>query len=303
MASFPAAEVFVAGVAQKTGIDPRVLVAWIDAEGAYAHNGTGGFNYLNIHSSKTPTRGYSGVQLAGYTSGSFPQYRSVQDAITETSYWINNFSNYAGIRTAARQKRSPGVQIAAIAASKWDRDQYGGVGGPRLRSVFSQIFAPAALNDRALPASDAPAIAATAGSGSASDFWSKRGGGFVIGATLGAVLAAAGASVGAAAAAVAGGARAKEGESLLSRAAKTGAKDAAKAGAKDAASTAAKDAAAVGAVAAATGWLQDKAAYAALYVLLGLFAVVLAIVGVLRMLGVSPRAAMRGPAAALGEAA
>jgi hypothetical protein len=120
-------------LAQRTGLNATVIKAWASVENAYASNGTGYFNFLNVR----PAAGgssYSGVPLAGTSSGNFQEFGSLQDAVTETAYWINNFGNYAGIRAAKSQP--PTAQLAAIAASPWDQGRYSG-GGPLVGAYFN----------------------------------------------------------------------------------------------------------------------------------------------------------------------
>lgn len=125
---------FIAQLAQATGLDPKVIAAWVQVEGAYAPNGTGHYNFLNLRA-KSPAQGYSGVALAGQSTNGFAQFLSVQDAVQETAYWINHFGNYAGIR--ASTKLGPKSQIAAIAASPWDAGHYNG--GRSLLSAYSSL--------------------------------------------------------------------------------------------------------------------------------------------------------------------
>jgi hypothetical protein len=122
---------FIARVAQLTGLDPKVVEAWVKAEGAYAPNGTGGYNFLNIRTSKS----YSGVPLAGTTSNGFAQFYNANDAATETAHWINSMPNYSGIKAAT--KVGPKSQLAAIAGSPWDSGHYGG--GRNLYNDYASI--------------------------------------------------------------------------------------------------------------------------------------------------------------------
>jgi len=116
--------VFADGLAARTGLDIRVADAWVTAE----NNGGGDHNWLNV-SYPGGGRGYSGVPASG---GRFSSFQSVQDAITETAYWINQFSNYAGIR-AAIATGDPQQQRQAIIASPWDEGHY--MGGASFPSV------------------------------------------------------------------------------------------------------------------------------------------------------------------------
>ncbi len=73
----PAPEQFVADVSKATQIDPRVLIAWAQQEGAYAKGGTGGFNYLNL-------RPIAGDPYSSVSSGGFEQFSSLSDAEAAT---------------------------------------------------------------------------------------------------------------------------------------------------------------------------------------------------------------------------
>lgn len=124
---------FANGVAAQTGLDPRVIVAWGQLE-------TGGnpigHNWLNERPG-SGGRGFSGVP-EGSSPGGFAEFNSTQDAITETAYWINNFSNYAGVKSSGG--KPPAQEIAAIAASPWDAGHYGGSGGPNLLREFNSLY-------------------------------------------------------------------------------------------------------------------------------------------------------------------
>src|SRR5215469_17306924 len=39
---------FIVGISEGTGVDPRVVAAWVYQEGAFRSGGTGGHNYLNV---------------------------------------------------------------------------------------------------------------------------------------------------------------------------------------------------------------------------------------------------------------
>lgn len=127
--------VFAKAVADKTGLDPLVVLAWAQAEGADVQGGTGHFNYLNVRP-KGNGVGYSGVQV-GSSPGGFAEFHNVSDAIQETSYWINSMPKYEGIRTAAKAK-DPTKEIAAIAASSWDPTSHY-AGGKNLVSAYNAV--------------------------------------------------------------------------------------------------------------------------------------------------------------------
>lgn len=135
---------FVSGVATKTGLDPRVLIAWVQAEGAYAPNGTGGFNFLNLKAAPGG-KSYSGVPVT-VSSGGFEQFTSVNDAVTET---VNRLQQpfAAGILNSKGQTAVQ--QIAAIGNSSWDASHYGGNGGQNLRNDYTQLWGNGALTSAA----------------------------------------------------------------------------------------------------------------------------------------------------------
>lgn len=177
---------FVTQVSQQTGLDPRVIIAWIKAEGAYAPNGTGGFNYLNLRPAKGGVS-YSGVPIS-VSSGNFEQFSTVQDAITET---VNRLHQPFAFGIIANGKgHTPGQTINAIAASGWDSGGYGG-GGKNLINDFTSLFSKAALGSAYEGPNLARPIATEVGT-TASDFWSGKGGSVAIGAALGTGVVAAG---------------------------------------------------------------------------------------------------------------
>lgn len=147
------------GVSTATGIDPRVVIAWVKQEGAYAKGGTGHFNYLNL-------RPQAGDKYSSVSPGNFEQYASVNDAIYSTVRRINSGKI---IKSTAQAKPTPREQIKAISASGWDAASYGGVGGPNLLNTFTSIFTSKGLDDAYVSPASAGAIAATAETGSASD--------------------------------------------------------------------------------------------------------------------------------------
>jgi len=128
---------FVARVAQLTRLDPNVINGWVQAESGNQPSGdlSGHFNFLNL---KTGNRaqGYSGVPLLGNEQGGFAMFSSVNDAATETAWWINNMGNFSGIKSAAG--KPVGVQLAAIAQSPWDAGHYGG-NGQNLVNAYRQV--------------------------------------------------------------------------------------------------------------------------------------------------------------------
>lgn len=135
---------FVVNVSQQTGIDPRVLVSWIQQEGAQAQNGTGGYNYLNLR----PAKGDVGVSAV--TSGGFDNFQSVDAAVQSTVNRLNNpFAR--PILAAAKAKATPQQTIAVIASTGWDALNYGGPGGPNLQNTFAQQWGKDSLTKAPFP--------------------------------------------------------------------------------------------------------------------------------------------------------
>lgn len=104
-----------------------VLAAWeLCEEPPDRDPGAQGHNWLNLLGRGLGrTRGFSGVRIVGYSEAGFAQFATVQDAATEAVFWINEFSNYAGIRAAARGGSSDFAQAVAICSSPWDAGHYG----------------------------------------------------------------------------------------------------------------------------------------------------------------------------------
>lgn len=127
-----AADDFVSKVAAATGLAPDVIKAWVKVEGAYAPNGTGHFNFLNLRAHGGT--GYSGVPTST-SPGGFAQFATVDDAAKETAHWLNTMPNYAGIRQST--SLGPRSQLAAIAASPWDAGHY--QGGRALTNAYASV--------------------------------------------------------------------------------------------------------------------------------------------------------------------
>ena len=87
---------FASGLAEQTGLSFPVCAAWVKAEG----NGGGDFNELNV-SAQSNGRSYSGVPEASNQHGQFSSFVNVADAVKETAFWINTFSNFHSIKAAA----------------------------------------------------------------------------------------------------------------------------------------------------------------------------------------------------------
>lgn len=161
-------QTFINDLAHDTGLSPQVIQAWVTVEGAYAPGGTGGFNFLNIRENTSR----SGVPLHGTTQKGFAQFYSAGQAAQETAWWINNMSNFRGIKTSASM--SPESQLTAIAASPWDTSHYGG--GKKLFAAYDAIvtkaggsvssvlstLASAAANPLSIP-SDIPGVSSIPG--------------------------------------------------------------------------------------------------------------------------------------------
>jgi hypothetical protein len=126
-------ERFSRAFAHETGLDLGVVRAWVQAEGADTPNGTGGFNYLNVHA--RPAGSYSGVAYAGISPRGFAQFASPEDAAREAGYWVNHFHQYTGIRRAST--RGPAAQLNAIAQSPWDATHY--QGGRSLARAYAAV--------------------------------------------------------------------------------------------------------------------------------------------------------------------
>lgn len=153
---------FVVGVSSATGIDPRVVVAWVVQEGTYTKGGIGHNNFLGL-------KVQAGDKYTSVGPGNFEQYANVNDAIYSASRRIK--SNHA-ISATAKSKPSPREQIRAIAASSWDQNHYGPTGSPgkNLMATFGRIFGGnKGLDDTYVGPAQAGPIASTANTGSAAD--------------------------------------------------------------------------------------------------------------------------------------
>lgn len=152
---------FVQQVSAATGIDPRVLIAWVGQENADAPGGTGGYNYLNL-------RPYKGDPYSSVSSGGFEQFSTVDAAVIATVRRIQQpFA--APIVASARAKQDPRQEIAAIASTGWDQSHYGGAGGPNLLNKFTSLFSAAGADSPYVSPTNALAITNTVGTGSAAD--------------------------------------------------------------------------------------------------------------------------------------
>lgn len=103
-----------------------VVAAWcLSEEPATRDPAAQGHNWLNLLGRGLGrVRGFSGVPIVGYSPAGFAMFASARDAATEAIYWINEMSNYAGIRAAAEAGASDWAQAVAICRSPWDAGHY-----------------------------------------------------------------------------------------------------------------------------------------------------------------------------------
>jgi hypothetical protein len=101
---------YVDRVASGTGLDRRVVVAWVGSESGWNVNKPG-HNYLNVGPGET--------------------YPSVAQAAARVVGLIEGSTNYYGIRAAI--PAGPAAQVQAIGQSKW------GTNPTALTSVYSQL--------------------------------------------------------------------------------------------------------------------------------------------------------------------
>lgn len=159
---------FLTAVSQASGIDPRVVAAWMYEEGAFKKGGTGGFNYLNLR--PTATDGHSGV-----SSGGFAQFPDVNAAISATVEVLNQ-PNMKIILATAQTRPTPQKQITAIVASPWDAGHYGGAGQTLISTIEGLFGGAAVLTDKYEGPENAQSVAATVNTGSAADWTSYDAG-------------------------------------------------------------------------------------------------------------------------------
>ncbi len=149
---------FLQGVSAATGIDPRVLAAWVRSEG---HPGDLYHNYLNI---QTATAQSLGAPTVGTAAAGTAEFGTVQIGIDATVREIQSL----GLNHLANQ--TPRAEITSIAASPWASSHYGGPGGPNLANVFAGLFGgQAGLDSPYQGATTAVGVASTVGTGSAAD--------------------------------------------------------------------------------------------------------------------------------------
>lgn len=119
---------FAERLSHKTGLSLNVCDAWTIVE----NNGGGPHNWLNVRGNG---RSYSGVHVTNERGG-FSGFNSLEDATTETAWWINNMPNFRAIRDS-RSKPDP-AQLYAIIHSPWDAGHYGG-NGNRLLALYESL--------------------------------------------------------------------------------------------------------------------------------------------------------------------
>lgn len=135
---------FIVGVSSATGIDPRVVSAWVTQEGAYTSQGSGGYNYLNLKA------GPGTVGVVGTASNQSLQFRDVQSAITSTVNRLNQpFAS--NIVKTAQAKGTPAQQISAISNSAWASNHYGTPAGTNLFRTFSSQWGESNLTMPPMP--------------------------------------------------------------------------------------------------------------------------------------------------------
>lgn len=154
---------FAKAVSAATGIDPRVVIAWAQAEGAYAPNGTGHWNYLNLR----PAGGDVGV--AGVSSGNFDQFKDLASAeastinrIKQPFLWQDTQAP-PGLGAVIAAHGSPAQEIAAIGRSGWDIGHYGSPPGSKLLGDFTQLYGTKAAGAPPVTSSQAIAPGGTTG--------------------------------------------------------------------------------------------------------------------------------------------
>lgn len=101
-------------LASKTGLDPRVALAWLKNECQSVANPTNPLNILYYG-----TNGQTGQQ------GRFGTYPSTQAGLDAAARLINNSANYSVIR-AAIKTGNPVAEAHAIELSPWAGGHYGG---------------------------------------------------------------------------------------------------------------------------------------------------------------------------------
>lgn len=142
----PGQKTFIRSLAAKTGLNPRVIGAWVFSEmnggAARSREKAGNFNWLNI---------------AYYDSGAGALTKnrvwgSPESAAQATADFLKGkrFGASSGIRSILKSAgKSADQQIAAIARSGWASSGY--EGGSTLRSVYSGLSGLPTAPDRSTP--------------------------------------------------------------------------------------------------------------------------------------------------------
>lgn len=103
-------------LSSKTGLDPRVALAWLKNECQSTANPTNPLNIL-----------YYGTHGQIGQRGRFGTYASTQAGLDGAAWLVNNSGYYSGIR-AAIKTGDPVAQARAIENSPWAGGHYGGAG-------------------------------------------------------------------------------------------------------------------------------------------------------------------------------
>lgn len=109
---------FAQEVAKRTGLSPEFIQFWANREGAYAPNGTGGFNFLNLRP------GPGDVGVGGESKGKFDQFKDLESAVTST---VNRIHQPFLWDYLSKAGSDPVSEWNAIKQSQWDIGHYAGV--------------------------------------------------------------------------------------------------------------------------------------------------------------------------------
>jgi len=129
-------------LARAIGLEREAVEAWLLCEEPATRSPRlQGYNWLNLldlaayraHGDQS----YSGAPVIGFSPAGFAMFESVAAAAGEAAFWVNRFSNYAGIRASAGAGAL--AQVDAIAASPWDAGHYGN--GATIRANLALVQA------------------------------------------------------------------------------------------------------------------------------------------------------------------
>lgn len=123
-------QLFAYQVAAGTGLDPRVILAQITAEGAPG-NGAGYFNYLNI---AAPTAAYNKTPYVGVGPANTAIFGTMQAGVAAT------IAEYKALGITKAAGKPPAEQIDAIANSGWASSHYGTPAGSNLLNDFKSLY-------------------------------------------------------------------------------------------------------------------------------------------------------------------